>query len=133
MGVKVVHGVQVTSHHSEGTKDVVVLSNGETKTVDVYIEAVGDKPNSSFVPQDWVSEKGQIKTDAQTLRLDVPGVTGVYVYGTVASYSDGSIADVMFAKKAILETLRSDLSGTGKFSLSVRIPSLIFHSTRSSH
>jgi apoptosis-inducing factor 2 len=114
MGVKVIHGVQVTSHHAEGGKEVLQLSNGETQTVDVYIEAVGDKPNSSFVPQEWLTEKNQVKTDPQTLRLDVPGVTGVYCYGTVASYSNGSIADVMFAKKAILETLRSDLSGTGK-------------------
>ncbi len=114
MGVKVVHGVQVTASHEEGGKEIIQLSNGETKTVDVYIEAIGDKPNSSFVPKEWLSEKGQVKTDSQTLRLDVPGVTGVYCYGTVASYSDGSIADVMFAKKAILETLRSDLSGTSE-------------------
>ena len=114
MGVKVVHGIQVRSHHAEGGKEVLQLSNGKTKTVDVYIEAVGDKPNSSFVPKEWLTDKNQVKTDPQTLRLDVPGVNGVYVYGTVASYSDGSIADVMFAKKAILETLRSDLSGAGK-------------------
>ena len=114
MGVKVVHGVQVTKSHEENKKEIIQLSNGETRTVDVYIEAIGDKPNSSFVPKEWLTDKGQVKTDAQTLRLDVPGVTGVYCYGTVASYSDGSIADVMFAKKAILETLRSDLSGTGK-------------------
>ena len=114
MGVKVIHGVQVTKSHEENKKEIIQLSNGETRTVDVYIEAIGDKPNSSFVPKEWLTDKAQVKTDAQTLRLDVPGVTGVYCYGTVASYSDGSIADVMFAKKAILETLRSDLSGTGK-------------------
>ena len=114
MGVKVIHGVQVTSHKSQDGKEVLQLSNGETKTVDVYIEAIGDKPNSSFVPQEWLTDRGQVKTDPQTLRVDAPNATGVYCYGTVASYSNGSIADVMFAKKAILETLRLDLSGTGK-------------------
>jgi apoptosis-inducing factor 2 len=119
-GIKVVHGVQVTSHRVEGGKEVVQLSNGESKTVDIYIEAIGDKPNSSFVPKEWLTERGQVKTDPQTLRLDVPGVQGVYAFGTVASYSNGSIADVMFAKKAILATLTNDLSGAGKSVLRMR-------------
>ena len=114
-GIKVIHGVQVTGNKTEGGKEVLQLSDGSTRTVDIYIPAVGDKPNSGFVPREWLTDKNQVKTDAATLRLDVPGVEGVYVYGTVASYSDGSIADVMFAKKAVLETLRSDLSGTGMF------------------
>jgi apoptosis-inducing factor 2 len=113
-GIKVVHGVQITSHRSEGGKEVLQLSNGETKTVDLYIPAVGDKPSSGYVPKDWLDEKGRVLTDAKTLRLAVEGVTGVYVYGTVASYSDGSIADVMFAKKPLIETLKSDLAGNGK-------------------
>lgn len=114
MGIQIVHGVKVKNHRSEGGKEILELSDGTFKKVDVYIEAIGDKPNSQFVPKEWLNERGQVKTDPQTLRLDVPDVSGVYCYGTVASYSDGSIADVMFAKKAVLETLRSDLSGTGK-------------------
>ena len=113
-GVKVEHGILIKSHRHEGGKDVLELSNGETKAVDVYIEAVGDKPNSSFVPKDWLDEKGRVLTDPQTLRLKVSGVKDVYAYGTVASYSNGSIADVMFAKKAIIESLRNDLAGKGK-------------------
>ena len=114
MGVEVVHNLQVKSHRSEGGKEVLEMSDGTSKTVDVYIEAIGDKPNSSFVPKEWLNENGQVKTDPQTLRLAVPGATGVYSYGTVASYSDGSIADVMFAKKPVLESLKLDLSGQGK-------------------
>ena len=126
MNVKVVHDVQVTNHHSENGKEVLQLSNGETKTVDIYIEAIGDKPNSSFVPAEWRTERGQVKTDPQTLRLDVDGVTGVYCFGSVGSYSDGGVMDVMFAKKAMLETLRSDLSGTGMYTtLLVSLPSLM--------
>lgn len=117
-GVKVIHdNVRVTSHTTEGGKEVLQLSNGQTMTADVYIEAVGDKPNSKFAPPEWLSPDGKIKTDPQTLRLDVPGVTGVYVYGTVASYSNGSIGDVMFAKKPVLETLRLDLQGEGMLCL----------------
>ena len=126
MNVKVVHDVQVTNHRSENGKEVLQLSNGETKTVDIYIEAIGDKPNSSFVPAEWRTERDQVKTDPQTLRLDVAGVTDVYCFGTVGSYSDGGIMDVMFAKKAMLETLRSDLSGTGEYiRLPASVPSLM--------
>lgn len=114
-GIKTVHNVQITSHTRDPAtgKETLQLSNGETKTVDIYIEAIGDKPNSSFVPKEWLDDKGRVLTDPQTLRATGEGAKGVYAYGTVGSYSNGSIADVMFAKKAILETLKNDLAGKG--------------------
>ncbi|KAL6242597.1 hypothetical protein RBB50_010243 [Rhinocladiella similis] len=112
LGVKVINdSVKVVEHTKENGKDILKLSNGETKTVDIYIEATGDKPSSKFVPQEWLNDRNQVKTDPQTLRLDVPGVTGVYSFGSVASYSDGAAFDIGFAKAALLETIRSDLSG----------------------
>lgn len=111
MGVTVTHNVRVKSVTKEGDKDVLILSNGETKTVDVYIGAVGDKPNNSFVPKEWLTEAGQVKTDANTLRVDVPGVTGVYCVGSVASYSDGSILDTKLAYTAAVESVKLDLNG----------------------
>jgi apoptosis-inducing factor 2 len=114
MGVKVLHNsLRVNEHTTENGKTVLKLSNGETKTVDIYINATGDKPNSKFVPQEWLDDNRKVKTDPHTLRLDVPGVTGVYVFGTVGSYSDGSILDVKFATPAILETIKLDLQGKG--------------------
>ncbi|ETI23210.1 hypothetical protein G647_05007 [Cladophialophora carrionii CBS 160.54] len=114
MGVKVIHNsLRVTEHTTENGKEVLKLSNGETKTVDIYIEATGDKPNTKFVPQEWLDDKQRVKTDPHTLRLDVRGVTGVYVIGTVGSYSDGSVVDVKFATPAILESIKLDLQGKG--------------------
>jgi len=113
MGLKVVNGVRVTEHTTENGKEVLKLSNGETKIVDVYIEATGDKPNSKFVPSEWLNDKNRVKTDPQTLRLDVAGVSGVYCVGSVASYSDGSVLDVKFATPAILESIKLDLQGKG--------------------
>lgn len=114
MGVKVTHNVRVSSHEAKGEQELVRLSNGETKTVDVYIEAVGDRPNSSFVPVDWRDETGRVKCNPQTLRLNVDGVANVYCYGAVGSYSDGSIVDIAFGKKSILESIKLDLEGHGK-------------------
>ncbi|EXJ80572.1 hypothetical protein A1O1_08718 [Capronia coronata CBS 617.96] len=112
LGVKVVNNnLRVVEHSRQDGKEVLKLSNGETKTVDVYIEATGDRPNTKFVPQEWLDDKQRVKTDPATLRLDVPGVTGVYCIGSVASYSDGSVLDIKFAKPALLESMKLDLQG----------------------
>lgn len=119
MGVTVIHDVRVTSQTREGDKEVLQLSDGTTKTVDVYIPAVGDKPNSKFVPESWLTEGKQVRTDPHTLRLDVPGVSGVYCIGSVGSYSDGSIMDSRFASKPVLESIKLDLLGKGTHRLTL--------------
>lgn len=114
-GVKVINGsVRVTDEKKDGGKYVLTLSNGETKTVDLYIDCTGDKPNSEYVPATWLDEKKQVKTDGNTLRVIAEGVTGVYSIGAVASYSDGSIMDTKLAYKSLLATLENDLAGNGK-------------------
>jgi apoptosis-inducing factor 2 len=118
-GIKVVHGIQITSQRSEDGKDVIELSNGETKTVDIYIGAVGDKPSTDFVPAEWLNEKKFVKADGKTMRVE--GAPGVYAYGSAASYSNGSIMDVFMAKKAFIETLKNDLAGKGKLQSSPRL------------
>ena len=120
MGIKVINGVRVKSANmtASGQTDLV-LDNGENMTVDVYIEATGDKPNSSFIPPTWLNEKGYVKTDGMTLRLDVPGVTGVYCIGSVGSYSDGSVLDTKFSLPAIVESIKLDLQGQGQSSQSL--------------
>ena len=119
MKVKTINGgVKVTSTEVQGDKTLVKLSNGTEMTVDVYIDATGDKPNNKFIPAAWLNEKGYVKTDPQTLRLDVPETTGIYCIGTVASYSDGSILDSKFALKPLLESIRLDLLGQRETSTS---------------
>jgi apoptosis-inducing factor 2 len=111
-GVKVVHNVRVTSwSKTADDRTVLKLSDGKEKTVDVYIEATGDRPNSKFVPEAWLTSKGFVKTDGPTLRLDVPDVHNVYCLGSVGSYSDGSVLDTKFALKALLESIRLDIIG----------------------
>lgn len=114
MGVKVIRGVRVSGDKSDGEKQVPTLSHGMTKIVDVYIEATGDNPNSYFVPLEWLDAKNKVRTDPQTLRLEVAGVKDVYCIGSVASYSDGSVLDTKFALKAVLTSIDMDLAGQGK-------------------
>lgn len=111
-GVKVIHGLRVTSYKTGAdNRTSLTWSDGTEKIVDVYIEATGDRPNSSFVPESWLNPKGFIRTDGATLRVDVPDLQNVYCVGAVGSYSDGSLLDIKFALKALLESIRSDLIG----------------------
>ncbi|KAL9083008.1 MAG: hypothetical protein Q9165_008704, partial [Trypethelium subeluteriae] len=111
MGVNVVNGVKIQSSTREGDKDILLLSNGKTITADVYIDATGDKPNASFLPSDWLDDKGFVNVNAETLELDVPDMTGVYAFGSVGSYSDGGLLHVRFAIKPLLESIKRHIEG----------------------
>jgi apoptosis-inducing factor 2 len=112
MGVKTINdNVKVNAYHTDGGKTTVQLTNGTDMVVDVFIEATGDKPNNQFVPKAWLNERGLVKTDPATLRLDVPDTKGVYCFGSVGSYSNGSVIDTKFALKPLLESIRLDLLG----------------------
>lgn len=114
MGVKVIHNVLIKDVQKQGHQTVLTLSNGETKTVDVYIGATGDKPNSSYVPKAWLNERGKVLTDPNTLRVTAEGAQGVYCCGSVGSYSDGSILDTKLAYTAAVESVKLDMAGTSK-------------------
>ncbi|KAI9652516.1 MAG: hypothetical protein M1821_008370 [Bathelium mastoideum] len=111
MGVSVINRVKIQSSTREGDRDVLQLSNGETVTADVYIDATGDKPNASFLPSDWLDDRGFVRVNGQTLELDVQGVTGVFAFGSVGSYSDGGLLHVRFATKPLLESIKLHLQG----------------------
>lgn len=111
-GVKVIHNVRVASTKKTATNQISLrLSDGSEMVVDVYIDATGDKPNNSFVPKQWLNEKGYVKTNGATLRMDVPGLQNVYCVGAVGSHSDGSALDTKFSMKALVESMRLDLGG----------------------
>jgi apoptosis-inducing factor 2 len=119
LGVKVIHGVRVSSYNKTADgKTTLKLSDGSEKTVDVYIEATGDRPNSKFVPEAWLDSNGFVRTDGKTLRVDVPNVQNAYCIGSVGSYSDGSLLDTKYAMKALLESMRLDLIGKSETSSS---------------
>lgn len=119
LGVKVIHGLRVASYSKTAdNRTSVKMSDGTEKIVDVYIEATGDRPNSSFVPEAWLDPRGLVKTDGATLRVDVPDLQNVYCIGSVGSYSDGSVLDIKFAMKALLESIRLDLIGKRETSTS---------------
>lgn len=110
LGVKTIHEVRVESatEVSNG-KTHLKLSNGTEMTVDVYIDATGGSPNTSFLPHDWLNEKGFVLTDGPTLTVTAPGVQHVFAIGSVASYSLGGVLDAKYAVKPLAESVRLDL------------------------
>jgi NADH dehydrogenase FAD-containing subunit len=95
MGVKVIHNVRVDNadYESEAKSAAIVLSDGTRKTVDVYIDSTGGKPNTKFLPASWLDEHKFVATD-DTCRATKAVGGGVYAVGDVASISHGGVMDV---------------------------------------
>ncbi|RFU31165.1 hypothetical protein B7463_g5192, partial [Scytalidium lignicola] len=109
LGVETVHELRVTSATKVNGKIQLKFSDGTERTVDIYISAVGDKPNTEFLPKEWLNERGFVKTVTQTLRLDVPDTSGVYVFSSAGSYSGGGVRDINNAIRPCCESIRVDL------------------------
>lgn len=94
LGVVVKPNVRVekAEQNKDGTT-TVTLSNGESVTTDVYIPATGVTPNTDFVPRNLVDERGYVKANGKTLRVDEAGPR-VYVLGDVGNYSRGGVMDL---------------------------------------
>ncbi len=114
LGVKTVHKLRVVSSSVVGEgKTEVLLSDGSKQIVDLYIDATGGAPNSSFLPVSWLDERKNVLTDSKTLRAMAAG-PNVYSIGDVASYSKGNIPDSQWAVNALGYSIYEDLSNGGK-------------------
>ena len=109
LNVKTLHNIRVTSSTIlEEGKTSLVLNDGTTKTVDIYIDATGGVPNTSFLPSTWLDNGKRIITDASTLRT-TKAPPGIYAIGDVASYSKGSVPDASWAVPALGYSIWYDL------------------------
>jgi len=112
LGVSTVHNVRVASTTVlSGGKTEVVLSDGTKRTVDLYIDATGGTPNTSFLPSSWLDSRKRVLSDMATLRAPK---SNVYALGDVASFSKGNVPDSVWAVPALGYSIYADLSGGGK-------------------
>jgi NADH dehydrogenase FAD-containing subunit len=108
-GVTVIHKAKVLSSTAQPSGTTLVsLSDGNSKEVDVYVDATGGKPNTGFLPKSWLNESGYVVTEPTTLRAMKAGA-GVYSVGDVASYSKQGLLDVLQAVPAIGYSIWFDL------------------------
>ncbi|KAL1961102.1 hypothetical protein VTO42DRAFT_3047 [Malbranchea cinnamomea] len=109
LGVKVIHNTRVTSSTAlPDGRTSLELDDGSTKTVDVYINTTGGKPNTGFLPPSWLDDKKKIAVDATTLRA-TKAPAGVYGIGDVASYSRGGLMDTKLPIPALGYSIWHDL------------------------
>jgi NADH dehydrogenase FAD-containing subunit len=109
LGVEIVNDLRVTASRTVGAKTEVTLSDGTTRTVDVYIDATGPTPNNSHLPAAWLDSTGKIAVDEKTFR--VVGAPDVYAAGDIASNSDGTVMNpVTFGTAVIGSSIAVDMS-----------------------
>ena len=111
VGVDVVYSAKVSKVDFEAAKKgktTVHLDNGEITSADVYIPATGVTPNTDFLPQTLLNDRGYVKTNSSTLRVDDAGER-VYAVGDVGSYTRGGVLDIMSAVPFLGVMISKDL------------------------
>jgi NADH dehydrogenase FAD-containing subunit len=116
LGCEVVYNTKVVSATPAGEsskdattgKTTVTLSDGSTIEADLYIDATGVRPNTSFLPKDWLDTRNRVSTHATTLRVDKAGPR-IYAVGDVGSYTRGGILDQADAIPVALTNLKTDV------------------------
>ncbi|KAJ0309626.1 hypothetical protein COL516b_002876 [Colletotrichum fioriniae] len=80
--VKLVTNARVTEANTSGALKSIKLSNGETLTADLYLPLFGVRPNSSFIPEHLLDDKGSLKLKHD---LRVEGLTNVWGVGDIGN------------------------------------------------
>jgi NADH dehydrogenase FAD-containing subunit len=114
VGCDVVYNTKVVSatkvSEEEGAKTKVELSNGESIEADIYIDATGTRPNTGFLPKEWLDNRNKVACNPKTLRVEHASAgPRVYVVGDVGSYTRGGAMDLADAIPAAMTNLRNDL------------------------
>jgi apoptosis-inducing factor 2 len=115
VGVTLIKGSRVKSVEPEGagTEDVgakatLTLEDGKTMEADLYIPAIGMKPNTSFIDKSLLTADGRVDTNSSTLRVDKAGPR-VYAVGDVASAARPAIHLLVTAIPVLCANIKSDL------------------------
>ena len=108
-GVEVRYNTRVTDTHEEQDgKTTLTLADGQKITTDLYIPAHGVLPNSSWLPSNLLTDNKYLKTNTQTLRVDLAGPR-VYAIGDISSYSRNTILDIIDGLPVLFTNLKRDL------------------------
>jgi NADH dehydrogenase FAD-containing subunit len=114
LGCEVMYNTRVESAtkigEEEGAKTKVQLSNGESMETDIYIDATGMRPNTSFLPKEWLDNRNKVACNPKTLRVEHESAgPRIYTVGDVGSYTRGGVMDLADAVPVAMTNLRTDL------------------------
>ncbi|KAJ4329899.1 hypothetical protein N0V87_010470 [Didymella glomerata] len=114
LGCSVTYNTRVVSASKSsdepGAKTRVELSNGEIMDVDIYIDATGSRPNTSFLPKEWLDNRNKVACNPKTLRVEHESAgPRVYALGDVGSYTRGGVMDLSLAVPVAMTNMKQDL------------------------
>lgn len=113
LGANVIYNTKVvsaTKGEGEGAKTNVQLSDGKTLEADIYVDATGVRPNTSFLPKEWLDNRNRVACNAKTLRVENASAgPRVYVVGDAGSYTRGGVMDMADAVPVAMTNLKTDL------------------------
>jgi NADH dehydrogenase FAD-containing subunit len=96
--VEVLTNVRVNDSSESGSSTTVTLSDGTSRTVDLYIDARGSyKVNSEFLPKSWLDKSGRVLTGDKYFRVKGDGsadVKGIYVVGDIVAGSTNTAIEM---------------------------------------
>jgi NADH dehydrogenase FAD-containing subunit len=98
----------VAARHGNDGKTTIQLSDGNTMEADIYVDATGTRPNTSFLPAEWLDNRNKVDCNGKTLRVEKAGPR-VYVIGDVGSYTRGGVMDQADALPVAMTNLKTDL------------------------
>jgi NADH dehydrogenase FAD-containing subunit len=110
LGCNVVYNTKVVSATTTGDKTTIQLSDGQTIEADIYVDATGGRPNTSFLPKEWLDNRNRVACNAKTLRVESTSAgPRVYVVGDAGSYTRGGVMDMSDAIPVAMTNLKTDL------------------------
>ncbi|KAF1830364.1 FAD/NAD(P)-binding domain-containing protein [Decorospora gaudefroyi] len=114
LGCDVTYNTRVASSsklgEEEGAKTKVELSNGESMEADIYIDATGTRPNTGFLPKEWLDSRNRVACNEKTLRVEHESAGArIYAIGDVGSYTQGGVMDQAIAIPVAMTNLKNDL------------------------
>ena len=61
-GVEIIHNVKISSEEETLDKQTKLqLSDGSSRVVDLYVDSTGGRPNTQYVPSEWLNDKQRVK------------------------------------------------------------------------
>jgi NADH dehydrogenase FAD-containing subunit len=92
----------------------LTLSNGAIMDVDIYIPAIGTRPNTAFIQTCLLTLDTRVNTNPSTLRVDKAGDLA-YAIGDCSSYARPAVHLILNAVPVLCANMRKDLLvSTGK-------------------
>ncbi|KAF4983366.1 hypothetical protein FZEAL_1218 [Fusarium zealandicum] len=108
LGVKLVYQARVTeAKESKDNKQTeVTLSNGTILTADLYLPLHGIKLNTSFLPEEFLDSRGNVKLDKEMRVVDMEHIWGIGDVGNIdpkqLTITDNQIIHLATALDAVL-------------------------------